>query len=40
MSDKLISALGIIILDAGEGLWRLKWDSPDTIRESEKREGL
>lgn len=36
ISDKLISALGIVIEDAGKGLWRLRGETE--IRESEQPE--
>lgn len=32
ISDKLTSALGIIIYDVGEGIWRLRTDPEDTRR--------
>jgi len=34
ISDALASALGIQIIDAKKGLWRLSSDPPDTVRES------
>lgn len=34
LSDKLISALGVVIEDAGEGLWRFRGEPIDRLRES------
>lgn len=34
LSDKLISALGLVIEDAGEGLWRFRSEPTDRLRES------
>lgn len=36
ISDKLISELGIILLDPGKGYWRFKDDPPNKIRRSVK----
>ncbi len=38
LSDKLISALGIDIVDAGEGIWKLREDPPHIFRKSERRQ--
>ena len=34
LSDKLISALGVVIEDAGEGLWRFRGEPTDKLRGS------
>ena len=36
ISDKLASALKIVLEDPGEGLWRLRTDPPDRLRRSEE----
>ena len=38
LSDKTIGALGIIILEPGEGLWRHKSDEPSKARPSARPE--
>ena len=34
-SDKILDALGIILIKPGEGLWRFDDDPPNTLRRSE-----
>ena len=34
LSDKLISRLQIVLEDAGEGLWRFRWEPPTKLRRS------
>ena len=38
ISDKLASALKIVLEDPGAGLWRLRTDPPDKLRRSEERQ--
>jgi hypothetical protein len=38
LSDKLLSALGIVLVDVGNGIWRFIDDEPNVQRKSEKRE--
>ena len=39
LSDRVLDALGIILIRPGEGLWRFNDDPLDTIRRSEPREA-
>ena len=38
LSDHVASELGIVLLDIKRGLWRLKDDSPDVVRETAPEE--